>query len=164
MHSLLASCVVLAACAMAAGQDCNSNGIPDTLEAFRVEPVLTSQYFPVDDGPSAVALADFDGDGDLDAAVSFMADCCTYPGGTRILINEGGAGHMVPANLLNAGVGALDVVAADLDGDGNVDIATADWIPHTISVQLNSGGATFAPAIMIPVGWAGRPPRSRRRT
>jgi len=39
----------------------------------------------------------------------------------------------------------IDVIATDLDGDGDNDLAVANSSSHTISVMLNTGSGTFAP-------------------
>ncbi|HZJ72360.1 MAG TPA: VCBS repeat-containing protein, partial [Planctomycetota bacterium] len=37
---------------------------------------------------------------------------------------------------------------ADLDGDGDVDIATVNWwFHHKLGIQMNNGDGTFAPAV-----------------
>lgn len=44
------------------------------------------------------------------------------------------------------------VVAADLDGDGDLDIATAGSQADTVSVLRNTGEGRFAPAVAYPTG------------
>ncbi|HEX9917140.1 MAG TPA: FG-GAP-like repeat-containing protein, partial [candidate division Zixibacteria bacterium] len=50
------------------------------------------------------------------------------------------------------------IFAADLDGDGDLDLATANYGSHNVSVLLNNGNATFSPSTEYPVG--GNNPRS----
>jgi hypothetical protein len=50
---------------------------------------------------------------------------------------------------LQIGSASRSVTSADLDGDGDVDLATADEASNTISVLRNNGDATFAPAIQV---------------
>ncbi|MGF1494913.1 MAG: FG-GAP repeat domain-containing protein [Microcoleaceae cyanobacterium] len=53
---------------------------------------------------------------------------------------------------LTAGEGVEDVVAADLDGDGDVDLATANQVDDTVSVLFNLGNILFTSPITFPVG------------
>ncbi len=53
---------------------------------------------------------------------------------------------------LEAGEGVEDVVAADLDGDGDVDLATANQVDNTLSVLYNFGNLAFSFPVTIPVG------------
>ncbi len=45
----------------------------------------------------------------------------------------------------------VDLVAADLDGDGDPDLAIANEDSNTISVLLNIGDGRFTPSVSIPV-------------
>jgi hypothetical protein len=44
------------------------------------------------------------------------------------------------------------VCAADLDGDGQPDLAVANWRTHSLSVLLNRGDGTFAQSVNYDVG------------
>jgi hypothetical protein len=44
------------------------------------------------------------------------------------------------------------VFSADLDGDGDLDLATANYDSHNVSVLLNNGDGTFAPHSVYSVG------------
>jgi hypothetical protein len=100
----------------------------------------------------SVLLADLDGDGRLDVAVP-----STDAGGAAqisVLLNQGdgtfGAALDYPASFGNSngyhtGVGAI--AAADLNGDGALDLVTAG-----VNVLLNQGHGTFAPSVDYPLG------------
>jgi len=104
----------------------------------------------VGNAPQSVAAADLDGDGDLDLLAG------NYSGSSvSVRFNDGtGAfsGAAVPAN--NVAVGGLpqSVVAADMNGDGALDILTANRGAATVSVRLNDGNGSFPTIIAVPVG------------
>jgi hypothetical protein len=49
--------------------------------------------------------------------------------------------------------GLQDVVTADFNGDGRVDIATANFSSHNVSVILGNANGTFQPAQSSPTGY-----------
>ena len=73
----------------------------------------------------SLALADFDGDGDLDAAIgNSMQQFCTYEtsGGINQLYSNNGDGSFQVRALGDENRLTQAIVAGDLDGDGDVDI------------------------------------------
>jgi hypothetical protein len=72
---------------------------------------------------TGAALADLDGDGDLDLVVNSLG------GGTHIFLNDGKA-HFTEMNFpapLNPGKGATSLALGDLDGDGFLDLYVANY-------------------------------------
>jgi hypothetical protein len=116
-------------------------------------------------GPSAsgIASADFDGDGDIDVATSNVfsgtASAPQSPGCVSVLLNQG-QGSFAPAVQYPAGHYPYSVTSADLDGDGDVDLAVANDLnilppsnlAGTVSVLLNQGNGTFAAPVFHVVG------------
>jgi hypothetical protein len=67
-----------------------------------------------------------------------------------VLLNQGD-GTFAPAVPYAAGDYPTKVAAADLNGDGKVDLAVASY-DESVSVLLNQGNGTFAPAVRYAVG------------
>jgi hypothetical protein len=108
-------------------------------------PPLHSEV-PVGYGPSAIALGDLDGDGDLDL-VTPSAD---LRGRVSVRLNNG-SGIFTPAADVLVGNMPLGITLGDVDGDGDLDMATT----NSGSLRLNDGTARFvAPqaGAELPVG------------
>ncbi|HSN92222.1 MAG TPA: VCBS repeat-containing protein [Anaeromyxobacteraceae bacterium] len=69
-----------------------------------------------------------------------------------VLLNVGaaGPGTFGPPLRLGVGIFPVEVVASDLDGDGNVDLASVERLSDRLSVHLATGGGAFAPAVPYP--------------
>ncbi|MBI4705976.1 MAG: VCBS repeat-containing protein [Deltaproteobacteria bacterium] len=104
--------------------------------------------YPAGVEPAAVAIADLDGDGDEDVVVANHGSKKGEGGGLTVHLNAG-AGVFAPAVQYAAGLRPLDVATGDLDADGDVDVVVADEGAkgRGVSVLLNAGNGTFAPAV-----------------
>jgi len=108
--------------------------------------------YPAGNGTNALAVGDLDGDGHLDVAVANDLD-----GTIGVFHNAGDGtfGAQVPydigptSSFVNEPGGMAGVVAADFDGDGRLDLATARTFEgdSTIEVLLNAGDGTFRAAV-----------------
>ena len=109
-----------------------------------VEPATSPE--PAGDVPVSVAPADLDGDGDIDLAIA-NAIKSNAPDDVTILLNRG-TGNFVaaPTSPENAGNKPVSIVAANLDGDGDVDLAVANQQGNNITVFRNNGSANFTEA------------------
>jgi hypothetical protein len=79
-------------------------------------------------GCSGAALADIDGDGDLDLIVNVVGV------GTEIYLNDG-KGHFAKTATLNRNHGPMSLALADIDGDGSLDLYIANYRSDTIRDQ-----------------------------
>jgi hypothetical protein len=103
--------------------------------------------------PRAIATADLNGDGALDVAVANSGD-----GTVSVLVGIGGGGvRPAVGSPFPAGREPTDVDAADLDRDGDVDLAFANHETSRVTVLLNDGGARFAAAPGSPFETGARP-------
>lgn len=101
--------------------------------------------------------ADFDSDGDLDLAVGIITFPDLLTGFVSIMPNNGDGTFAAPANY-EVEQNPYTLVVADLDRDGDLDIATANLQYSSVSVLLNNGDGTFAPqAIYTYADWGNQP-------
>ena len=95
--------------------------------------------FPIGLGPSAVIIADFNGDGRLDLAVANQADNTV-----SILLGIPG-GTFAPERSYATGTSPAGLISADFNGDGKLDLAVVNYLDNTVSVLLGNGDGTFQP-------------------
>lgn len=157
--------------------DFNGDGLPDVavinngrtdqhVDIFLGQPNGTLQLQPTIDVTVAtpprlndladIKAADFNNDGKLDLAISFQGS-----GNMRILQGEGTGGFTALPKL--SGLPDYGVIntytgmaAADLDGDGNIDIAVATQNGDTLVILKGDGNFGFTPQ-PTPVTFAQHP-------
>ena len=101
--------------------------------------------------PASVAVGDVDGDGDLDlltanfnhgtVSVRLNDGNGTFSGGTDVAVVT----TPQPATPISVAVG-------DVDGDGDLDLLTANYYLGTVSVRLNNGSGAFSGTTDVAVG------------
>lgn len=135
-------------------KDCNKNRIPDECDVavggLRFE---SADYFPGWPWGSKLEAADFDGDGHVDLAVS---DSPGDPPSVSVLLNNGDATFQAPVRS-QAPSHCADLVAADFDGDGDIDLAGPFG---EVDVLLNRGDGKFPTHVGSPGSgtyWKGSP-------
>ena len=107
--------------------------------------------FPCGDGPGAIVAGDFDGDHHLDLAITNFIPV-NVRSAVEVLSGDGHGSFATPVSL-STGNGPVQLVAADLDGDGDLDIVTCDLGGNAISVLQNNGDGTFQPHADTPAGF-----------
>ena len=100
---------------------------------------LGSSPETVGTSPFSIVAADLDGDGDRDLATANLESA-----NLTVLRNNGAGNFTEPGSSPEPiGTDSFSVVAADLDGDGDQDLATASRFSSTVTVLRNNGGANF---------------------
>jgi hypothetical protein len=108
------------------------------------------QRFAAGDGPISVAVVDLNGDGGLDIVT---ANAGPVPGSNDISVLLGnGDGSFQPQQRYPVGDLPESVAVADLNGDGNPDIVTANFSSSDVSVLMGNGDGSFQPQQRYPAG------------
>nr|MBA3728726.1 VCBS repeat-containing protein [Actinomycetota bacterium] len=97
-------------------------------------------------GPPVVAGTDLDGDGDPDLAVA--------GGGDQVYVLKNAGGLSFTQQVFTGGFSAFDILATDVDLDGDADLLTPTYGSDTGEITLlrNQGAGTFSPPVTIESG------------
>ncbi|WP_324670529.1 FG-GAP-like repeat-containing protein [Hymenobacter sp. GOD-10R] len=102
--------------------------------------------------PHGVALADVDGDGDLDLlADNYVANDQSAYSEVSVRLNDG-TGRFSGTQQVRVGTRPLSIAVGDVDGDGDLDFVTANSNSTTASVRLNDGTGSFSGSLEVAVG------------
>jgi hypothetical protein len=97
-------------------------------------------------GPAGLAVADFNGDGRLDLAVTgFEQNAC-------FVLLGNGDGTFGDPKTMAVGIAPLDVQAADLDGDRVTDLVIANARSNALTLLHGRGDGLFDQRTDVPVG------------
>ncbi len=125
-----------------------------------VFPTVTDYSVP--GTPNEIALGDFNEDGQVDVAVSKVNN------GLSILPGVGN-GTLGPATNIPTGHTTYWVYAADVNGDGHLDLVSPEYVTQKLDIHLGNGDGTFTAPQQLDVSghpvseaigdfnWDGRP-------
>ncbi len=119
--------------------DCNTNGVVDDCEMPGPQNVFEPRFNrAMTQTPGGLAVADLNGDGNLDLAVTGQFE-------DELMLRFGnGNGSFDPQISYNAGDFSFDVIVGDVNGDGSPDIVVADTIEDRVTVRINDGKGSFS--------------------
>jgi uncharacterized repeat protein (TIGR01451 family) len=107
--------------------------------------LLTASTLTTLPASNAVAVADFDGDGKADVALSIQ-------GAANILVLLGNGDGTFKAPKSYATAIPTWIAAGDFNGDGKQDLAATTGLNSSVSILLGNGDGTFQNAVNYPVG------------
>ncbi len=102
--------------------------------------------------PFSIAAGDFNGDGKLDLAVVSKGYEYGSQSNAYILLGDG-AGNFTLSSSPQTGHTSNSVELADLNGDGNLDMAVVNFADGSVSILLGKGNAHFTLATPPGVGF-----------
>lgn len=113
--------------------------------------------------PYSIAVADVNGDGRLDLAVSnlcVLSDTyCTGSANGRVgvLLGNGDGTFQPVVTYDSGGLYAISVAISDINGDGKSDLLVGNRNSGNIGLLLGNGDGTFQPAVTYDSGGPGGP-------
>ncbi|MDO8209096.1 VCBS repeat-containing protein [Conexibacter sp. CPCC 206217] len=106
----------------------------------------TGVTVPTGSFPGAIAVGDFNGDGNNDLAVADVGSNTV-----TVASGDGGGGFGAPSSFF-VGSQPTELLARDVDGDDKLDLITLNSASDRIGVSLGNGDGTFAATTSYPVG------------
>ncbi len=91
-------------------------------------------------GPVGLVAADLNGDGAVDLIAGSLS--ARSNDGVQVVLNTG-TGSFGAATLYPAGQATQAIAAADMNGDGKIDVLTADSYSAAVTVRFNPGSGLF---------------------
>jgi FG-GAP-like repeat len=106
------------------------------------------------DLPTAVAIADLNGDGKRDLAITNLNS-----GSVSILLGNGSGTSFsfAPGSPFAVGTRPASIAIADLNSDGKPDLAVANADDNAVAILMGQGNGTFIANVNSPVAVGGRP-------
>jgi serine/threonine protein kinase len=114
---------------------------------FRLVDRITALLISGSISTQSIAVADMDGDGDLDVLLGNSGSP------SLVLLNAGDGTFPISVELSGSSAPTSSIVAADVDGDGDLDVLLGNSGSPSL-VLLNAGDSTFPISVELPGGSA----------
>jgi uncharacterized protein (DUF2141 family) len=102
--------------------------------------------------PASVCVADVNGDGKVDLICANLGPPSGPYLNTLTIMTNDGVGGFEFASAPIVGLGPYSVCAADVNGDGKMDLICANLSDETLTVLTNDGKGDFALSSSLPAG------------
>jgi hypothetical protein len=109
------------------------------------------QYFVAGANPRSVMAADFNGDGIADLVVTNFD--LQYSDTVTVLLGVGDGTFQQPPQSYTVGLSPIFIAIADINQDGLLDLAVANYRSDRVSVLLGVGDGTFREGPSLEVGY-----------
>jgi hypothetical protein len=108
---------------------------------------------PLGEIPQGLTAGDFNGDGKFDLAATLADSSGPLGNSLLVLLGQGDGTFQSSASyIVGSQAGGGDVKAADLNGDGTLDLVVADYGSDEVCVRLGNGDGTFQKPTNYSVG------------
>jgi FG-GAP-like repeat len=123
-----------------------SSGVAVLLSAKGKPSYFGPAVYPAGNGPVAITVGDFNGDGHADVATA------NYQGNDVTVLSGLGNGTLSAPVHFSAGAGPAALAAADINQDGKLDLVVADVNGNQAAILYGNGDGTFQAPVTFAAG------------
>ena len=109
--------------------------------------LVPGDRYALEGAATNVTSNDFNGDGFADVAVTLE------PNQVAVMLGRGDL-TLSPPQIIEVGVAPYGIATADFDGNGDIDIATSNWLSGDVTLLFGRGDGNFEALTTLPAsGW-----------
>ena len=105
--------------------------------------IFVGQTFPV---IQAMTSGDFDGDGDIDVAITSTTNYLQ-------VMQNNGSGSFTEGQHVLVGTEPIDIIAADFNNDGLLDLVSGNFMSRNVIISYGNGDGTFGDSTGSASSW-----------